>query len=168
MRKCHPHCNSVHSVIQELLDLGPLILSISSLCHACFVFICEIHFTNSRAAFGSAGHASPDSSRVGASGPWPALIWVSVGTRKGIVFLQTIRGCHARETNRRKYEDVGTWDHAVGQGLREPRRSRPPAQGKAPFLSWVSSALFAFCSFSLKEQFVNVQKRNAKTWLSGL
>ena len=29
------------------------------------------------------------------------------GTRKGILFLQTVRGCHARETNRRKYEDVG-------------------------------------------------------------
>ena len=31
-----------------------------------------------------------------------------LGTREGILFLQTLSGCPARETNRRKYENLGT------------------------------------------------------------
>lgn len=60
--KCHPHCNSVHR-IQELLDLGPLILSISSQSHACFVFICVKYILQTAVLpLAVLGHASPDSS----------------------------------------------------------------------------------------------------------
>lgn len=91
------------------MDLDPLMMSISSLYHASFVFMYKVPFTSNLPAFGSAGHAPPERGAEWTLGDTDlSSFGGSAETREGILLLQTIRRHHARKTNRRKYGGLGT------------------------------------------------------------